>query len=204
GRVRRGLLQQIGEILAGGLLRGHQDALPTDGLGVVPVAALGIALVAVGAVAGRAPTVPDPPDGRTLVQYGYTTVLPTGWEHTGGLPDRRRSLLTRTGSPDGAELIAVERTPLGYDSSVEPERARAELAAEFRRRAAAQDLRDYRGDTVAGRPVLRYRQAGPGASVDWFVLFAGTDELVVGCRYPDAPAVTAACAAVVASVRPAG
>ncbi|MBW0105530.1 type VII secretion-associated protein [Pseudonocardia sp. KRD291] len=176
--------------------------------GAPVVAALGIALVAAGTVAGRAPAAPapasEPAQGAALVQYGYATALPAGWEHTGGLPERRRTLLTRTGSPDGAELIAVERAPLGYDSAVEPERARAELAAEFRRRAAAENLRDYRADTVAGRPVLRYHQAGPGADVDWFVLFAGTDELVVGCRRPDAPAVAAACAAVVGSVRPAG
>ncbi|MET0189282.1 MAG: type VII secretion-associated protein, partial [Pseudonocardia sediminis] len=173
--------------------------------GAPVVAALGIALVAAGTVAGRGPAEPDPSEGAALVvQYGYSTVLPPGWEHTGGRPESRRTLLTRAGSPDGAELIAVERTPLGYDSAVEPERARAELAAEFRRRSGEEDLRDYRDDTVAGRPVVRYRQAGPGPVVDWFVLFAGTDELVVGCRYPDAPAVAPACAAVVASVRPTG
>ena len=131
-------------------------------------------------------------------------MLPAGWEHTGGLPERRRTLLTRAGSPDGAELIAVERAPLGYDSALEPERARAELAAEFGRRAVRAGLHDLREDTVDGRAVLRYRQAGPGPAVDWFVLFTGTDELVVGCRYPDAPAVARACAAVVASVRPVG
>lgn len=172
--------------------------------GAPVAAALGIALVAAGTMAGRVPAAPEPAEGTALVQYGYTMTLPAGWEHTGGLPERRRTLLTRSGSPDGAELIAVERSPLGYDSALEPERTRAELAAEFRRRAAEQDLRDYRDDTVAGRPVLRYRQADPGPVVDWFVLFAGTDELVVGCRYPDAPAVAQACTTVVGSVRPTG
>ena len=32
-----------------------------------------------------------------LVQYGYRVDLPEGWEHTGGLPERRRVLLTRVG-----------------------------------------------------------------------------------------------------------
>ena len=57
--------------------------------------------------------------------------LPAGWEHTGGLPERRRSLLTRVGAPQGSDLIAVERTPLGYDAGAEPERAAAELRAVF-------------------------------------------------------------------------
>ena len=172
--------------------------------GPVPVAvAVGLALLAAGAIAGRAPAAPERPTSGVLVQYGYSAALPAGWEHTGGLPERRRTLLTRTASPDGAELIALERSPLGYDSALEPERARAELLAEYRRTAPAQHLRDLREETVAGRPMLRYRQDGPGAAVDWYVLFAGTDELVVGCRHPDAPTVAPACAAVVASIRPA-
>ena len=28
-----------------------------------------------------------------LVQYGYAVRIPVGWAHTGGLPERRRSLL---------------------------------------------------------------------------------------------------------------
>ena len=68
-----------------------------------------------------------------LVQYGYRLDLPAGWEHTGGLPERRRSLLTRVGAPQGTDLIAVERTPLGYDAAAEPERAAAEMRAVFDR-----------------------------------------------------------------------
>ena len=71
-----------------------------------------------------------------LVQYGYAVRLPAGWAHTGGLPERRRSLLTPVGAPDGGDLISVERTPLGYDADAEPQRARAELRGEFARAAA--------------------------------------------------------------------
>ncbi len=82
---------------------------------LLPAAAvLGALLAGTGAVLGATPPAPAPPAG-TLVQYGYATALPAGWEHTGGDPERRRTLLTRTGSPDGVELVSVERSPLGYD-----------------------------------------------------------------------------------------
>jgi hypothetical protein len=78
------------------------------------------------AVPMRAPPAATPAAG-VLVQYGYRLDVPAGWEHTGGLPERRRSLLTRVGTPQGTDLIAVERTPLGYDADAEPERAARRL-----------------------------------------------------------------------------
>ena len=108
-------------------------------------AALAALLVGGVAAAGTAFAVPlrpvpvavvDVPAG-VLVQYGYRLDIPAGWEHTGGLPERRRSLLTRVGAPDGTDLIAVERTPLGYDADAEHERAAAELRAEFDRSVSA-------------------------------------------------------------------
>lgn len=162
---------------------------------------LGVLLVGTGTVLGAADGPPAPPPG-TLVQYGYAFALPSGWEHTGGDSRRRRTLLTRAASPDGVELISVERSPLGYDSAAEPDRARAELAAVHR---AAPGLSELLPDTVAGRAVTRYRQqAGPDAVVDWFVLFDATDELVVGCRRParwPAPETERACADVLGSAR---
>lgn len=182
----------------------HPDRPPRGRHGrLLPAAAaLGLLLVGTGTALGAAGGPPAPPP-RTLVQYGYAVALPSGWEHTGGDPRHRRTLLTRTASPDGLELVSVERSPLGYDTAAEPDRARAELAAVH---AVSGGVGELRPDTVDGRGVTRYRQqAGPDAVVDWYVLFDGTDELVVGCRRPArgaAPDTDRACAEVVGSVRP--
>jgi type VII secretion-associated protein (TIGR03931 family) len=140
-----------------------------------------------------------------LVQYGYRLDVPSGWEHTGGLPARRRTLLTPAGAPEGSDLIAVERSPLGYDTGAEPERAREELRAEFDAAAVGgSPVSDFRITSVAGREVATYRQqdAGPTA-VEWFVLLDGDAQLSVGCKQTasGSAAVQAACAVVVASVR---
>ena len=142
-----------------------------------------------------------------LVQYGYAVRLPAGWAHTGGLPERRRSLLTPVGAPDGGDLISVERTPLGYDADAEPQRARAELRAEFAGRSAdGAPLSGFDDDArFAGRAVVGYREAaGPDAAqVDWYVVLDGDAQLSVGCRHTaaGAAAVAAACATVVGSLR---
>jgi type VII secretion-associated protein (TIGR03931 family) len=172
-----------------------------------------VAAVLVGGVAGagtavalpmRAPPAAVPVAG-VLVQYGYRLELPAGWEHTGGLPERRRSLLTRAGAPQGTDLIAVERTPLGYDADAEPERAAAELRAAYDRSVAAGSrLSDYGAAEVGGRPVTSYRQQERGgAVVEWYVVLDGDAQLSVGCRHTQAgtDAVRAACAVVVGSIR---
>jgi type VII secretion-associated protein (TIGR03931 family) len=145
------------------------------------------------------------------VQYGYAIRLPAGWAHTGGLPERRRSLLTPLGAPDGSDLISVERTPLGYDADAEPRRARAELGATFAEAVASgAPLSGFDGDaSFAGRPVVAYREAGGGetgdgetGNVNWYVVLDGDAQLSVGCRYTatGAAAVGAACATVVGSL----
>jgi type VII secretion-associated protein (TIGR03931 family) len=155
-------------------------------------------------------------DGGELVQYGYAVRLPPGWAHTGGLPERRRSLLTPLGAPDGSDLISVERTPLGYDADAEPQRARAELRAEFARAArAGASLSGFDADArFGGRPAVTYREAGGSdgtdgdapsadpAEVDWYVLLDGDAQLSVGCRRTAAHAavVATACATVVGSL----
>jgi type VII secretion-associated protein (TIGR03931 family) len=142
-----------------------------------------------------------------LVQYGYAARLPPGWAHTGGLPERRRSLLTPAATPDGSDLISIERTPLGYDAGAEPERARRELRAEFAAAVAAgAPLSGFADDArYAGRPVVSYREAdgASGADVDWYVVLDGDAQLSVGCRATPAgtDAVGAACATVVGSLR---
>jgi type VII secretion-associated protein (TIGR03931 family) len=142
-----------------------------------------------------------------LVQYGYAVRIPVGWAHTGGLPERRRSLLTPAGAPDGSDLISVERTLLGYDAEAEPQRARAELRAEFDRAVAGgAPLAGFDGDArFAGRIVVTYRETARGtdrAEVDWYVVLDGEAQLSVGCRHTAAGAarVAAACATVVDSL----
>jgi type VII secretion-associated protein (TIGR03931 family) len=142
-----------------------------------------------------------------LVQYGYAVRIPVGWAHTGGLPERRRSLLTPAGAPDGADLISVERTPLGYDAQAEPRRARAELRAEFDRAVSGgAPLAGFDGDArFAGRTVVTYREGVHGtdrAEVDWYVVLDGEAQLSVGCRHTagGATRVAAACATVVDSL----
>ncbi|GAA4971652.1 type VII secretion-associated protein [Pseudonocardia tropica] len=170
---------------------------PADGpdrarAAIVVAGVLGAVLLGTGLLLGGPR--PATPAGTTVVQYGYAATLPTGWEHTGGDPQRRRVLLTPAGGPGGADLLVLERSPLGYDAGREPDRARRELAALV-------------GDpgpvpaTVGGRAVLRWTETpGDGTVVDWHAVFSGTDELVAGCRRPVGAPVAAACAEVVASL----
>lgn len=159
---------------------------------IVVAGVLGAVLLGTGLLLGGPR--PATPAGTTVVQYGYAAALPAGWEHTGGDPQRRRVLLTPAGGPDGADLLVLERSPLGYDAGREPDRARRELAA----------LVGGAGPvpaTVGGRAVLRWSETpGDGTVVDWHVVFSGTDELVAGCRRPVGAPVAAACAEVVATL----
>jgi type VII secretion-associated protein (TIGR03931 family) len=167
-------------------------------------AALGVAVVLgalhlLGTVLG--PAASDLPTGM-LAQYGYRLAVPDGWAHTGGLPERRRSLLTPTAAPDGSDLIAVEGTPLGYDAGAEPGRAAAELRAEFD--AAGPDLSAYDpAARVGGRAVTAYRERDDATEVRWYVVLDGGTQLSVGCRHTPAgrDPVLAACEQVVASIR---
>ena len=161
------------------------------------LALLGVVLVLGGWVVGRG--VDRPTAATGVVQYGYAAALPAGWEHTGGDPARRRTLLTPAGRPDGTDLIVVERSPLSYDAGREPARARRELAALL---AGRQRVTRPDPVVVAGRTVVRYTQhPGDGAVVDWHVLFASDDQLVVGCRRAEGAAPLPACTEVVGSVR---
>jgi len=180
---------------------------PLRGLAAAAVAAVALSgLYAAGTALPAPGPVPLAASGE-LVQYGYAVRLPAGWAHTGGLPERRRSLLTPDGAPDGGDLISVERTPLGYDADAEPQRARAELRAEFARAAGdGAPLSGFDDDArFAGRAVVGYREAArpDAAQVDWYVVLDGEAQLSVGCRHTaaGAAAVAAACATVVGSLR---
>jgi type VII secretion-associated protein (TIGR03931 family) len=144
------------------------------------------------------------PAAATLAQYGYRFTLPEGWVHTGGRPERRRTVVTPRDVPNGVELVAVERTDLGYDAALEPRRAAAELRAVFDAAVAAgEPLSGWAVGVRAGRPVTTYVQLlADGALVDWTVLLDGPAQLSVGCRHGPVTsgALTRACAEVVGSV----
>lgn len=172
---------------------------------VLAAAGVAVGLLGVGVLLPE-PT-PVSAAAGVLVQYGYRLEVPEGWAHTGGLPQRRRVLLTPVATPAGSEVIAVERSPLGYDSVAERSRALAELRAVFDAAVAGGSvLSGYRSGTHAGREVVRYEQLDRDGrtAVDWFVLLEGDAQLSVGCRHnpTGAAAVAAACALVVGSVHP--
>ncbi|MDT7598481.1 MAG: hypothetical protein QOK26_558, partial [Pseudonocardiales bacterium] len=143
----------------------------------------------------------------SLAQYDYTVRLPGGWRHSGGLPERRRTLLTPVGAPAGSDLIAVEQTPLGYDSAAEPDRAFRELRDRYARSVAGGAVLDEftLATRVADRDVIAYRQRQPGlgAEVDWYVIFERDAQLSVGCQHTPGgvEAVRTACVEVVGSLR---
>lgn len=164
---------------------------------------LAAGLVLTPRAAGR--SVAAAPPG-VLVQYGYALRLPEGWEHTGGLPERRRTLVTPVDAPDGSDLVSVERTDLGYDAEAEPARALAELRARYDEAVAGgATLSGFDATTrFAGRATIGYRQAMAGGTVvDWYVLFDRGYQLSVGCRHTAAGTdrVAVACATVVGSAR---
>lgn len=176
--------------------------------------AAGLAVVAAGLctsfmvsrITGASSSPVTPTDASVLAQYDYVLRLPPGWKHSGGLPERRRTLLTPVTAPDGSDLISVEQTALGYDSASEPDRAYRELHDRFGREAAADPaLTGLTMSTAyAGRSVIAYHQALParGAGVDWYVVFDRDAQFSVGCRHTPSGAaqVGAACARVVASL----
>ncbi|MCW2719273.1 type VII secretion-associated protein [Pseudonocardia sp.] len=184
---------------------GRRDRRPVRRvLGVVAALATAAGLVCLGQLLRAAPDASGAVPSGVLVQYGYRFDVPAGWEHSGGLPERRRSLLTPVATPEATDLIAVERTPLGYDAAAEPERARAELRATYDAAVATGSaLSGYGAEQVAGRAVTAYRQADGEAVVAWFVLLDEDAQLSVGCRHTPAAerAVRAACEVVVGSLR---
>jgi type VII secretion-associated protein (TIGR03931 family) len=181
------------------------------GVGIPVLAALLTVLLSA-AGSGNADVAGDPArwaeQGRLLAQYDYLLALPAGWRHSGGLPERRRTLLTPAGAPEGSDLISVEQTPLGYDSGAERDRAFREFRDAYRHsRADDPTLGELTLSTrLAGRDLIAYQQRQPvrGAEVDWYVLFQRDAQISVGCQHTPARAdlVRTACAEVIGSLRP--
>jgi type VII secretion-associated protein (TIGR03931 family) len=181
-----------------------------------PAVRVTLAVTALGLLSGLlAARLPDRPAGAVtgpsvpagvLAQYDYELALPAGWRHTGGWPERRRTLLTPGPAPAGSDLISVEQTSLGYDSAAEPDRAYRELRERYLREAAGGAR--LSGFTLsarfADREVIAYHQTQPlrGATVDWYVIFDRDLQLSVGCQHTPsgADAVRVACGRVVASL----
>lgn len=154
---------------------------------VAALVAAGTTAALLGAGSLLRPDVATSAPAGVLIQYGYRFDVPAGWEHSGGLPERRRSLLTPTAAPEGSDLIAVERTPLGYDAAAEPDRARTELRSTYDNAVATgSPLSDYGTARVGGRAVTTYRQRDAGVVVEWFVVLDGSAQLSVGCRHTPA------------------
>ncbi|WP_440900881.1 type VII secretion-associated protein [Actinosynnema sp.] len=135
---------------------------------------------------GPGPSSSPPPaaDERVTAQYDYRFSRPEGWEQSGSDAQERRVQLKPAGSAgDGAVLVVQERR-LNYDATAEPGRAEAELRAQYE--AGGGNLSDFDARaSFADKDVVRFREAGQGASTDWYVVFQGRVQVSVGCRYAD-------------------
>jgi type VII secretion-associated protein (TIGR03931 family) len=189
--------EPVGEALAAGLLapprRRRRISALLAGLAMPVLAAVASGLLTglvtglVGEASGGSAAASPPVEARgggELAQYGYTVRLPAGWQHSGGLPQRRRTLLTPAGAPNGSDLISIEQHPLGYDGVAERDRAVRELDQRLRAaRAGGGELTGLGAPTkVAGREFSTYRQRQPllGTEVDWYVLFERDTQLSIG------------------------
>lgn len=177
------------------------------GITVPALAALVTLLLVQWRTARFGPDTDAPVAAGRLAQYDYTFQLPSGWRHSGGLPQRRRTLLTPAGAPDSSDLISVEQAVLGYDSAAEPSRANQEFLHTYVRSRAEGATLDglVLSTSVAGRDVVGYHQHQPvrGAEVDWYVLFLRDAQISVGCQYTPTglDVVREACARVVGSLQ---
>lgn len=179
------------------------------GVGAVIVALLAVVALVTGVVLGARAL--QGPTGTTTVVGGQAFVAPLGWVTAGGDPAARRVLLRPADAPRGTDLVAVQENPLDPAAASDPDRARAQLAAQYEAaRAAGDPVADYEPRAqFGGRDVARYRQdPAPGVRVDWFVVLSSPSMVSVGCRHgtddADARRVLAACEQVVETLEPSG
>ena len=140
---------------------------------------------------------------RQLAQYEYTFPLPADWAQSGGDATKLEVEITPATTPSGTTAIFVAETRLGYDSSANRQRAIGELQPQV---TQAGYLGFNSQAQYAGRTVAYYQQPGNGMAVDWYVLFQGTVQVSIGCRYPvnGRAGVQDACQQVVAGLSIAG
>ncbi len=126
-----------------------------------------------------------PPQARKVAQYDYAFEYPATWRQSGGDPAQWQTLLEPNHSASGGELIAVQEGRLDYDTGTDRERAVNEVRALYDVEAAESGtFSGFRADaSFAGKDVVYYREQLPQATVDWFVVHAGTARVSVGCQY---------------------
>ncbi|MEV8436988.1 type VII secretion-associated protein [Actinosynnema sp. NPDC051121] len=121
-------------------------------------------------------------EGKTIAQYEYSFVAPTGWQQTGGQVETRKVLLKPEAPESDLDVIAVEERLLNYDATEDRERAESELRGQYDQREKVSDF-DPSAD-FAGKNVVYYREEVGSAVIDWYVLFQDDVQVSVGCQYP--------------------
>ena len=120
--------------------------------------------------------------GKTVAQYDYSFVAPTGWQQTGGQVETRKVLLKPEPPGSDLDVIAVEERLLNYDATRDRARAETELRGQYDQRENVSDF-DPSAD-FAGKDVVYYREVVGSAVIDWYVLFQDDVQVGVGCQYP--------------------
>ncbi|QGK71492.1 type VII secretion-associated protein [Allosaccharopolyspora coralli] len=123
--------------------------------------------------------------GRTVAQYDYEFEYPATWRQSGGDPEQWQTLIEPRSSATGGGRIAVQEGRLDYDAGADRERAVNEVRGLYDAGVAETGtFSGFRADaSFGGKDVVHYREQLPQATVDWFVVHAGTARVSVGCQY---------------------
>ncbi|MFD0199147.1 MULTISPECIES: type VII secretion-associated protein [Saccharothrix] len=120
--------------------------------------------------------------GKTIAQYDYSFVAPSGWQQTGGQVETRKVLLKPEAPESDLDVIAVEERVLNYNATEDRPRAETELRGQYDQRENVSDF-DPSAD-FAAKDVVYYREQVGSAVIDWYVLFQDDVQVSVGCQYP--------------------
>jgi type VII secretion-associated protein (TIGR03931 family) len=129
------------------------------------------------------PTTTTSADGKTIAQYDYSFVAPTGWQQTGGQVETRKVLLKPESAESELDVIAVEERKLTYDATQDRTRAETELREQYDQRANVSGFDP--SASFAAKDVVYYREEAGSATIDWYVLFQDEVQVSVGCQYPE-------------------
>ncbi len=125
---------------------------------------------------------PTSAEGKTIAQYDYSFVAPTGWQQTGGQVETRKVLLKPEAPESNLDVIAVEERRLDYNATEDRARAETELRGQYDQRENVSGF-DPSAD-FAAKDVVYYREEVGSAVIDWYVLFQDDVQVSVGCQYP--------------------